>query len=183
MRALPISLAVATLALAACSTIPPPYAPSISIVNSLSYDHALSGKRDGLRSAWPMDQLTGASEQFPLSQVKHCDDTGLCRWGVLDARRRFVSVRQVPQGVALEVEVTVSLDRSQQAERQDLQAGMTIPANVPALQLRRTEKREVVLPFGQVHRIDFGHGVRYELCALRLTSSRQSVDKCPIAYF
>lgn len=182
MRALPYLLAVATLALTACTSTPPPYAPSVSVVNSLSFDHPMTGKRDGLRSAWPMDQLGGATEQFPMAQVKHCDAAGLCRWGVLKAYRRVGSVRQVPNGIAIDVEVAVDIERSQRASATGLQAAMTIPNDVAALELKRTEKRELVLPFGQVHRIDFGHGIHYELCALRLTSARQSVDQCEIAY-
>ncbi len=183
MRRLTLPLVLGTLVLAGCATVPPPYAPSVSIVNSLSFDHAMSNKRDGLRSAWPMETLSGATEHFPLAQVKQCSGPSLCKWGVLDARRRFGAVRLVPGGVAAEIDVTVHIDRSQQAERKDLSAAMTIPADVAALQSKRTEKREVVLPFGKVVRIDFEHGVRYELCALRLDSARKSVDKCDIDYF
>lgn len=182
MRALPYFLAAATLALTACGTPPPPFAPSISIVNSLSFDHPLSGKRDGLRSAWPLDQLSGATERFPMAQVKHCDELGRCRWGVLKAERRVSSVRQLPNGVAIEVAVAVDVERSQHTADTGLQAAMSIPNDVPALQIKRTEKRELVLPFGQVHRIDFGHGIHYELCAQRLTSARQSMNTCAIAY-
>lgn len=182
MRAFPFSFAAATLALAACSVTPPPYAPAVSVVNSLSFDHPLSGKRDGLRSAWPLDQLGGAVEQFPMAQIKHCDPAAKCRWGVLNAQRRFGAARQVPGGVAIEVDVTTHIDRSQRAASGDLQAGMSIPSDVDALQLKRTAKRELVLPFGQVHRIDLGYGIHYELCALRLSSARESVDKCRIEY-
>ena len=183
MRTLTFSLVMAMLALSGCASTPAPDAPAISIINSLSFDHAMSGKRDGLRTAWPMDRLAGSSEHFPLAQVKRCDATGVCRWGVLDASRRFGAVRLVPDGVAAQVEVMVHVDRSQQAQRTGLNAAMTIPADVAALQTRRTEKREVVLPFGKVVSIEFEHGIRYELCALRLDAARKHIDKCDIAYF
>lgn len=183
MRTLTISLVMAMLALTGCASTPAPDAPAVSIINSLSFDHAMSGKRDGLRSAWPMDKLAGTTEHFPLAQVKRCDSIGLCRWGVLDASRRFGALRLAPEGVSAQVEVTVHVDRSQQVQRTGQNAAMTIPANVAALQARRSEKRDVVLPFGKVVSIEFEHGIRYELCALRLDAARQAIDKCDIAYF
>lgn len=195
MRLFSFSIVIAAAALAGCANLPAPdaarvphashapNAPAISIVNSLSFDHAMSNKRDGLRSAWPMEKLAGTTEHFPLAQLKQCDSAGACKWGVLDAKRRFGAVRATPDGVTLEVEITVNVDRSQQADRTGLNAAMTIPAGVAVLQVKRTEKRDVVLPFGKVVRIDLDHGVRYELCALRLDAARQSVDKCDVAYF
>lgn len=183
MRPISFPIALAMLALTACATKPAPDAPAISIVNSLSFDHAIISKRDGLRSAWPMTSLSGATEHFPLAQIKQCDSANVCRWGVLDAKRRFGAVRLTPEGVMAEVEVDISVDRSQLVKRPGLSAAMTIPADVATLQTKRSEKREVLLPFGKVVRIDFDHGIRYELCALRIDAARQSVDKCDIPYF
>ncbi len=59
---------------------------------------------------------------------------------------------------------------------------MAIPADVPALQLKRTVKRDVVLEYGKVERIDVEHGISFELCALRLDAARKAVDTCAIDY-
>lgn len=185
MRSFSFIALAASLTMAGCASITAPSAdsPSISIVNTLSFDHAMTGKRDGVRTAWPMEKLGGTTEHFPLAQVKQCDAVGACKWGVLDARRRFKTLRPGADGVTAQIEVTVSVDRSQQADRQGLDAAMTIPADVGALQSRRTDKREVMLPFGKVVRIDFEHGIRYELCAQRMNAARQMLDKCPLDYF
>jgi hypothetical protein len=176
--------AMALLALAACASGVPDTPTTLSVVNSLSYEHAVSGKRDGLRSAWPAATLGGTSEQFPMAQVKQCDAAGTtCSWGVLKAQRTFGKVKEVPQGVAVDVEVVVELDRSLHTRDKGLDATLTIPADVAALKGRLVETRSVVLAYGTVTRIDFKYGISYEMCALRLDAARQPLDKCEIAYF
>jgi hypothetical protein len=168
---------------AGCSTVPQAGAPAVSLVNSLSFDNAMTGKRDGLRSAWPLHQLAQTTEQFPLAQIKRCEQAnGLCSWGVLKARRTFGKVRALPTGVALEVELVLDVERSQRGHSAAQNAAMTIPADVTALALKRTVKREVVLEYGKVQRIDAEHGISYELCVLRLDAARNPLDKCAIDY-
>jgi hypothetical protein len=175
-------LAVALCA-AGCSTVPPAGAPTVSIVNAISFDNAMSGKRDGLRSAWPMHQLAQTTEQFPLAQLKRCDAAGAaCNWGVLSAGRTFGHVRAVPEGVALTVELVLDVDRSQRAHGLGQNAAMTIPADVGALSLKRTVRRDVVLEYGKVQRIEAEHGISYALCALRLDAAGKPVDTCAIDY-
>ena len=175
--------AAALLAIAGCSSVPPAAAPTVSVVNSLSFANAMSGKRDGLRSAWPMHQLAQTTEQFPLAQIKQCDQAGAaCSWGVLNAKRTFGRVRAVPAGVALAYELVLDVDRSQRAHGKLQNAAMTIPADVGALALKRTVKREVVLEYGKVQRVELEHGISYELCALRLDAERKPIDTCAIDY-
>lgn len=176
--------AIALLAVAGCASVVPDTPTTISVVNSLSFDNAVSGKRDGLRSAWPAATLGGSAEQFPMAQIKQCDKSGAaCSWGVLKAQRSFGKVREVPGGVAVEVEVQIDLDRSLRAKSKDQDATVTIPADVPALKGKLLETRSVVLEYGKVTRIDFKYGISYELCALRLDAARLPLDKCEIAYF
>lgn len=183
MRSLiPLSLAT-LLALAGCAQAPkasPP--PVVSVINSLSFTNAMTGKRDGLRSAWPMTQLPNSSELFPMAQVKQCDAAGACSWGVMRAQRSIGKVRQVDGGVALDVELELDVDRSQRVRRPDQDAAMTIPADVSALQAKRTLKKEVMLEYGKVQRFDFDFGIAFELCALRLDAAEQPVDQCDIPY-
>lgn len=175
--------AAALLALAGCASAPPVATPAVSVVNSLAFTNAMTGKRDGLRSAWPMDQLAQTTEQFPLAQIKQCDKTtAACSWGVLRAKRTFGKVRSVPGGVALTYELVLDIERSQRAHGKVQNAGMTIPADVPALQLKRTVKHDVTLEYGKVQRIELDHGISFELCALRLNAERKPVDQCGIDY-
>lgn len=154
---------------------------TVSIVNSLSFDNAMSGKRDGLRSAWPAATLARSTELFPIAQIKQCDK-GACSWGVLKAQRSFGKVQPVAGGVLVDVQVTIDVDRSQHAKGKDQDATLTIPADVIALKTASAQSRSAVLKYGEVTRIDFAYGIRYELCALRLDAARQPLDKCEVAY-
>lgn len=176
--------AAALLALAGCACVAPEPAITVSVINSLSFDNALTGKRDGLRSAWPMDTLARTTEHFPLAQVKQCGaSSAVCNWGVLNARRTFGSVKKVEGGVALELDLLVDVDRSQLVNRMDQNASMTIPADVGALKASRSVKRKLVLEYGTIHKIPLDFGISFELCALRLDAARQPMDKCELAYF
>ena len=183
MRSRATLLAAMLLALGGCAGVPPSAAPAASIVNSLSFDHAMTGKRDGLRSAWPAAKLAGHVEHFPMAQVKQCNPAGACSWGVLKARRSFGKVEPVAGGVRVDVEVAIDVERSQKAFTGGGQAAMAIPADVAALQARRSEKRAIVLEYGKVTRIDMNYGISYELCALRLDAAGAPLDTCAIAYF
>lgn len=169
------------LALAGCAGVPQD--PPVSVINSLSWDNAMSGKRDGLRSAWPLDGLPNATEHFPLAQIKQCDSAGVCSWGVLNARRTIGKTRKVAGGVAVELDLVVDVDRSQQVARPDQNGSMTIPADVGALQAKKRLQREVVLEFGKVQRIELDYGIRFEMCAFRFDAARQPMEQCEIAYF
>ncbi len=146
---IPLS-SIAALALAGCASISTGDA-TVSVVNSLSFDNAMTGKRDGLRSAWPAATLSGSSEQFPMAQIKRCDaGAPACQWGVLKARRSFGKVVSMEGGVRVDVEVAVEVGRSQQAKDQGQDAALTIPGDVLALKTASTQRRSMVLKYGEV---------------------------------
>ncbi len=158
-------------------------ATTISVINSLSFDNAMTGKRDGLRSAWPAATLANSEEQFPIAQITQCDKAApACSWGVLKAHRSMGKVQPVPGGVLLEVELVINVDRSQHAKGKDQDATLTIPADVVALKNATKLRRSVELKYGAVTRFDMGYGISYELCALRLDAARQPLDKCDVNY-
>jgi hypothetical protein len=82
----------------------------------------------------------------------------------------------------VEVAVAIAVDRSLRSKRKDLDASVSIPADVTALQASMAQSRTMVLKYGEVTRIDFKYGISYELCALRLDAARQPVDNCDVAY-
>jgi hypothetical protein len=174
--------AAGLLVLAGCTSVPPATTPVVSIVNSLGFTNAMTGKRDGLRSAWPMDQLAQSTERFPLALIKQCQGAAPCSWGVLNAQRTVGKVRPTPSGVTLEYELVLDVARSQRVHGKEQNAAMTIPADVPALELKRTVKREVVLEFGKVQRVELEPGISYAVCALRLDAERKPIDTCAIDY-
>jgi hypothetical protein len=182
-----IALCAAALLLAGCATRLDPNDParagqSVSFVNSLGWNHALTG----MSTAWPLEPMRSepATEEFPLAQVKQCDSTGtICRWGIVKARRTAGPARFVPGGVALELELAVNVDRHQEVRRPGQQLAMSIPADVSALRSERLVKRALVLEYGIVHQIELDYGISFKACVQRLDAARQPVEQCAIDYF
>jgi hypothetical protein len=158
---------------------------TVSVINAMTWTNPLSGKRDGVRTAWPLVQLAGHEEIFPLAQVKHCPEKGgavPCAWGVLSASRNITRYDYMAGGVTLDVSLLVDVHRRQQDRRRNFHTSMAIPADVPALQYRKALQQGVALPYGKVYRIDFEHGMRYEICAQRLDENGRALDARDIPY-
>ncbi|WP_317201207.1 hypothetical protein [Janthinobacterium sp.] len=186
-----VALAVGALgacALSACAVFPDQYDPVkeqqyVSVINSLTWTNPLTGKRDGLRSAWPMRTLQGQTEVFPLAQVKECPAAGApCAWGVLSASRSVARAGYVQGGVKLDLQLALALERRQEMRQDSFSTALTIPADVAALHWRKDERRALTLPYGKVERIEFEHGLRFEVCALRYDAAGQPLDSCAIPY-
>ncbi len=186
MRLFSLLPAVALLAVAGCASIdtldPQRSGQAVSLVDSLSFTNAMSGQPDALYVARPLGGNASHTDYFPMAQLKQCGtDGGACRWGVMTAQRVLDKTRYLESGVALQVEVKVDVDRRQQVKRPDYAMAMAIPADVPALQAANTIKRDLVLDYGKVQRIEFPFGVVYHVCATRMDAARQPMDKCDLA--
>ncbi|MGZ8320432.1 MAG: hypothetical protein ACXWVD_15130 [Telluria sp.] len=182
-HAIPL-FAAALLALPGCASRHDParQQQAASLVNSLTWTDAVTGKADALRSSWPFDTLNQHAERFPLAQVKRCDAAGASSWGVLDARRTITAPRYVKGGVAFDIELTLNVGRRHEALPGGEKVAMAIPADVPALEAKRTHRQSLVLEYGKVQRLDFDHGIGYDVCVQRLDAARQPVEQCPIPY-
>ncbi len=177
MRTTAILPAAVLLVLTGCATAPQDTTPA-SVVNVLTFDNAMTGKRDAIQTNAPVDTLANSSASIGLGQIKQCAAGGTgCEWGILKAKRSFGKVTRVPGGVSMEVDVTVDVNRSHKAEGTD-RIAMAIPAHVKALQATQSQKRTMVLEYGKVHRMDFKYGVGFEMCAVRLDAKREPLDKC-----
>lgn len=177
MRIPAILTATALLVLAGCVTAPQDTTPA-SIINVLTFDNAMTGKRDAIQTNAPVDTLANSSASIGLGQIKQCGAPGApCQWGILKAKRSFGKVTRAPNGVSVEVDVMVDVNRAHKAEGTDRLA-MAIPSHVKALQSTQNQKRTMVLEYGKVERLNFNYGVGYELCAVRLDAQREPIDKC-----
>ena len=158
--------------------------PYVSVVNSLSWTNPMTGKLDGVRTAWPGATLRRHVEPFPLAQIKQCDEAGAaCAWGVMNAGRTLTKLGDLPNGVTFELEVSVDIARQQEIHRPDFNGSMKIPSDVAALQAHRVVKQVIGLEYGKVQRIAFEHGVTYAVCAARHDAARQALDVCDIPFF
>lgn len=156
---------------------------TVSVVNAMTWTNPLSGKRDGMRTTWPLAQLANHEEIFPLAQLKQCvGTTTQCAWGVLSASRSITRYEYVPGGVALDLGVLVDIHRRQQDRRHNFHTSMAIPSDVSALSYHKALQQGVALPYGKVYRVDMEYGIRFEICAQRLDESGRALDKCDIPY-
>lgn len=153
----------------------------VSLVNSLNWTNALSGKRDGSRSSWPLRQAAGQEEVFPLAQLKQCKGEA-CAWGVMRARRSFGAVTYVPGGMNVEVTLHIDVDRRQEMHKAEFNTAMAIPADVPGLRSTKDVHRTLTLQYGKIQHIDFDYGVGFDLCALRYDAAGHALDACDIPY-
>lgn len=181
-----LTVIAATMALSACAGLGTPpglqAGQSVAVVNSLSWINPLSGKRDGVRTSWPLKDGRLADEDFPLAQLKQCDAQGQCAWGVLRAGRSVPSLAYADGGVNLTVLLSTDVARRQAARQGEVQTAMAIPKDVPALNGRQQVKRSYGLRYGKVEQIELENGVRYQVCAQRFDAARKPLDVCEIPY-
>ena len=186
MRALYL-VPLAGVLLSGCSMWGNPHDParnkhSVVVINSVTWPHAASGKPDGTRTSWPLQQLANHEEIFPLAQIKHCPDALPCAWGVLAASRTITRYNFEPGGVTLDLGLAVDVHRRQQDRRRNFHTAMAIPSDVAALSYQRTMLQSVSLPYGQVYKVEMDYGIRYQLCVQRVDQAGKPLDKCDIPY-
>ncbi|WP_061301628.1 hypothetical protein [Janthinobacterium agaricidamnosum] len=182
---LPVLFLALPLTLSACASFSSPDDPQkdgqyVSLVNRLTWINPLSGKRDGLRSSWPLKKLQGGKEYFPLAQIRQCDAAGACAWGVMSAQRKVTFFSYVLGGLQLDVTLLTDIARRQEVHQPGFDAVMAIPSDVGALSARSELARSFKLRYGEVQRIDLDYGVRFEVCALRYDAGGRALDMCDI---
>ncbi len=178
---------LSALTLSACGVLsgagdPVPEPRYVSVVNSLSWTDAVSGKRDGRRTSWPLDKLKGQIEEFPLAQLKQCDQAGVCAWGMLRAQRTLLAYRYATGGVKLELELALDVDRRQEARGDDYHAAMAVPSDIPALRMSKKLRPSLMLEYGKVQHLQFDYGVSFDVCVLRYDAAGGALDQCDIPY-
>lgn len=167
------------------TTTPPPVPheeQNVSIINSLTWTNPMTGKRDGLRTSWPLKGLKGQDEQFPLAQVRECHPAGACSWGVMLAHRKLNDYTYTEQGVTVDLTLGLNIDRRQEVKRPDYQAAMAIPSDVAVVRVTRELARKLTLQYGKAQHIDADYGVRLDVCVLRYDAAGQAIDVCDIPY-
>ena len=155
---------------------------AVSVVNSLSWTNPLSGKRDGVRTSWPLLSAGGAREFFPLAQLRQCQPDASCAWGVMRAERGTAGVRYGPSGLELDLELAFDVARHQQVRQPEFSAAMTIPSDVAALQWQRRLHQHLQLQYGQVQHIALEFGVAYDICVRRIDAAGRALDNCDIPF-
>lgn len=154
----------------------------VVVVNSMTWPNAATGKLDGTRTVWPLQELNNNEEIFPLAQVKHCPDALPCAWGVLAASRNITRYSYERGGVTLDLGMKVDVHRRQQDSRRNFHTSIAVPADVPAISYQHVLQESVSLPYGKVYRVDMDYGISYQICAQRVDTTGRAVDKCDVPY-
>jgi hypothetical protein len=154
----------------------------VVVVNSMTWPNAATGKLDGTRTVWPLQQLGNHEEIFPLAQLKHCPDALPCAWGVLSASRSITRYSFAAGGITLDLGLNVDVHRRQQDRRRNFHTSIAVPSDVPAISYQRVVQESVSLPYGKVYRVDMDHGIKYQLCAQRVNAAGKALDQCDIPY-
>ncbi|TDY30277.1 hypothetical protein [Janthinobacterium sp. 75] len=181
------SLAATGLLLSACASLGTPAGlqagQTVAIVNSLSWDNPLTGKRDGVRTSWPIKDGKIAPEYFPLAQLKQCDADGKpCAWGVMRAQRGAPTLAYTDGGVDLALNVSIDVARRQDARQGETQTAMAIPQDVAALAGRQQLQPSWKLKYGKVEQVELDYGVRYQVCVQRYDAAGKAIDTCAIPF-
>lgn len=155
---------------------------SVVVVNAMTWPLAASGKLDGTRTVWQLEQLDNNEEIFPLAQIKHCPDALPCAWGVLSASRNITRFAYEPGGVTVDLGLNVDVHRRQQDRRRNFHTSIAVPSDVPAISYQRVLQESISLPYGKVYRVDMDYGITYQLCAQRVDAAGRPLDKCDIPY-
>jgi hypothetical protein len=182
-----LSLSLVALALSACASTGQQGASAsqqyVSLVNSLNWTNALSGKRDGSRSSWPLKDPAGRNEVFPLAQLKQCDQNGgACAWGVMSAHRSISGIAYGPDSVSFDLVLQIDIDRRQEMHKPEFNTAMAIPGDVATLRSTKEVRRRLTLQYGKVQHIAFDYGVGFDVCVLRYDAAGHALDTCDIAY-
>lgn len=180
-------VAAAALSMSACVSLSTPpgleYGQTVALVNSLSWINPLSGKRDGVRTSWPIKHGKVAAEYFPLSQLKRCTaQDKQCAWGVMRAQRSAPSFAYAEGGVNMTFALAIDVARRQEARQGEVQTAMAIPSDVPALSGKQQVQHVIGLKYGKVEQIELDYGVRYQVCAQRHGADGKAIDKCEIPF-
>lgn len=156
---------------------------TVAIVNSLSWDNPLTGKRDGVRTSWPIKDGKIAPEYFPLAQLKQCEAGGKpCAWGVMRAQRGAPTLHYADGGVDLAVRVAIDVARRQDARQEETQMAMAIPQDVAALAGQQQVQPSWKLKYGKVEQVELDYGVRYQVCVQRYDATGKAIDTCAIPF-
>jgi len=181
------SLAATGLLLSACASLGTPAGlqagQTVAVVNSLSWDNPLTGKRDGVRTSWPIKDGKIAPEYFPLAQLKQCEAEGKpCAWGVMRAQRGAPLLAYVDDGVDLAVNVSIDVARRQDARQGETQTAMAIPQDVAALAGKQRVQPSWKLKYGKVEQVELDYGVRYQVCVQRYDAAGKAIDTCAVPF-
>ena len=103
---------------------------------------------------------------YPHMSVRECNnDMTACSWGIVKLTSRIILQKVVENYATVSVSLTYDLERSQVTSDKNMFLRDEIPADIPVLSGNAHFEKVVTLPFGEMRRVSFDHGVDFDICA------------------
>ncbi|GJH22666.1 hypothetical protein CBA19CS22_39010 [Caballeronia novacaledonica] len=156
--------------LAGCANIAPAAKQTTSVTTFISAESPL----------FPNQRETGAGDTQvrnagaiyisigPLMEVRKCNaEMTSCAWGVAKVASRMTLVGADNNGATVAVELVYDLGREQQLTWDNTMITDRIPGDIPVLvDSANFSKKKVTVPYGQMRRVSFSHGVDFNISAI-----------------
>ena len=160
---------IAVSFLAGCANITPAAKQATSVTTFISAESPFFPNRReaGAGDTQVRKQGTTYISVGPLMEVRKCNaEMTSCAWGVAKVTSRMTLIDADKNSATVVVELVYDLGRKQQMTWDNTVITDTIPDNIPVLTDGATFSKKVTVPFGQMRRVSFSHGVDFNVCAV-----------------
>lgn len=144
-------------------------APPISVTTLASNASPFfPGKRDaGFKSAEVRVPGMTYLSVGPLMGVRECNvEMTHCALGVAKLTSHTTLLSADNAGATIKVDLVFDLDRKQEITSTNSVSSDSIPDDIPVLTDAGTFTKIVRIPFGEMRRVSFSHGIDFNICAL-----------------
>lgn len=160
---------LATSFLAGCANFAPTAKQTTSVTTFTSAQSPFFPNRreEGSGDTQVRKQGTTYISVGPLMDVRKCNiEMTSCAWGVAKVTSRMTLIGADKNSATLAVELNYDLGRKQQMAWDHTVITNTIPDDIPVLTDNATFSKKVTVPYGQMRRVSFSHGVDFNICAV-----------------
>jgi hypothetical protein len=160
---------IAASFLGACANITPAPQQTTSVTTFVSAQNPFFANKRGEGSGDTQVRKQGTTyiSVGPLMEVRKCNaEMTSCAWGVAKVTSRVTVIGADNTSAAVAVELVYDLGRKQQMTWDNTVITDTIPDDIPVLTDNATFSKRVKIPYGQMRRVRFGHGVDFNICAV-----------------
>lgn len=162
--ALPLVTALATLY--GCATVQPAHVPVFVTTYAVAKHPFLKDRvATAAGSGEVLEPSIDRLSVYPPMTVSQCnDDRTSCAWGVVKLTNHTVLQHADATSATVRIDLTYALGRSQEVGDAIMLTRVTIPMDIHALSGNAHVEKVVALPYGQMRRVSFAHGVDFDIC-------------------
>jgi hypothetical protein len=155
--------------LAGCVNIAPTAQQTTSVTTFVSAQNPFFANKRGEGSGDTQVRKQGTTyiSVGPLMDVRKCNaEMTSCAWGVAKVTSRTTLIGADNASATVAVELVYDLGQKQQMTWDNTVITDSIPDDIPVLTDNGTFSKKVKIPYGQMRRVSFGHGVDFNICAV-----------------